>query len=69
MKVDQVESVSVMDEALLSNESVPPKESHLFPLRISNSLSLELPPKDSDISLLIFNSGVIQLENINIIQF
>ncbi|KYQ94199.1 putative mitochondrial transferase [Tieghemostelium lacteum] len=51
MKVDQVESVSVMDEALLSNESVPPKESHLFPLRISNSLSLELPPKDSVLSV------------------
>jgi len=47
MKVDNVESVSVMDEAI-TDPSKPPKESLLFPKRILNSLNaLKHPDVDS----------------------
>ncbi|KAF2074788.1 hypothetical protein CYY_003891 [Polysphondylium violaceum] len=47
MKVDNVESVSVMDEAI-TDPSKPPKETLLFPKRILNSLNqLKHPDVDS----------------------
>ncbi|KAN0047963.1 hypothetical protein ACTA71_002352 [Dictyostelium dimigraforme] len=50
MKVQDVESPSVMDEAII-DPTKPPKESLLFPKRILNALNLEHPASDSALSV------------------